>query len=231
MNSIARFIELTADWRWLARRYGLKAALPVIAGELAGLPYRRLRFLLLRRSLVSPFPPVYPQMELEIRRFEARDLPGAARIHRPSEARLCQRRLEAGHIGLAALHAGQLAGYAWASSANDAGLERVPLTLAPGEALCTDAYTAPDVRRLGVQSALTLARFQLLKGLGFKDALSYILFANKPSLVVWQKKLGSELVGDFTFIRFGPWIKIEGSGEFLSKRMHPVQRGRETTGF
>lgn len=231
MNPIARIFELADDWRWMARRQGLGRALPEIGADLAGVPYRRLHFFLLRRSLTAPFPGSFPRVELETRPFERHDLAEATRIHRPSEARLCARRLEAGHIGLAALHNGRMAGYAWACSDDDAGLERVPLKLFIGEALCTDAYTDPNLRGLGVQSVLTLARFQLLKALGFKEALSYILVNNRPSLSVWQKKLGSEIIGDFTFIRFGPWIKIEGNGGFLKERMHPVRQGREKTGL
>lgn len=208
MEWLARLNELTADWRHILRRDGWRSALPEIGRAIATLPYRRMRFSIITRSLTEPLPEWHPKITLEIRPFEQTDLASVRKIDRPSEANLCARRLARGHCGLVACHNGQVAGYAWGCTEVDPALERVHLKLDLGDVLCADVYTAPSLRGQGVQTALVLARFQLFHDLGYRRAVTYIEKRNSPSLAVWQRKLGSQTIGEVDFIRIGPWYRV-----------------------
>lgn len=208
MQSISRLAELFEDWAFLIQRDGLIFALPAIGRGLFNLPYRRIRFVVLARSLIEPLPELQTKVAIEIRPFERAHLELVRFIDRPSAARLCQQRLERGQKGLVAFIQGKPAGYAWGCSEVDPDLETVPLKLEPGDMLCTDVYTSPALRGRGVQTVLTLARFQLFRDLGYRRAISYIEIDNSPSLAVWRRKLGSQTVGKINFLRIGPWYRV-----------------------
>ena len=208
MHPFHRLAELIEDWQYLTRQDGIKSALPIVAREIARLPYRHLQFIILTRLLAEPLSELQPKIPLEIHQFETSDLELVRAIDRPSEARLCERRLEGGQRGLVALHQGQIAGYAWGCIHVDWELERVHLQLEPGDILCTDVYTAPGLRGNGVQTALTLRRFQMFRELGYHRAICYIEVNNTPSLAVWQRKFGAETAGKINFIRIGPWYQV-----------------------
>jgi GNAT superfamily N-acetyltransferase len=216
MKSIARLAELIEDWQYLIQRDGVKSALPAIGLEIARLPYRHMNFLLLARSLIEPFPDLQPNVTLDIRPFTQTDLNLVREIERPSEVRLCFRRLEHGHVGLLALHENQPAGHAWACIKVDPGLERVHPKLEPGDVLCADVYTNPAFRGRGIHTALTLARFRLFRDLGYRRAISYIEVRNAPSLAVWQRKLESVTIGQVDFIRVGPWYRVRYNLDHLT---------------
>jgi len=204
---ISRLNELIQDWDYAIRHDGWRTALPAIGKELLRLPFWHTKFLVVDRSLLEPLPDLQPQIALEIRGFEPSDLDLVRQIDRPSEASLCARRLSHGHIGFLALHKGQPAGHAWASDKVEPTLERVHLKLKPGDMICVDAYTAPNFRGKGVQTALVLARFRLFCDLGYQRAVTYIEKRNYPSLAVWRK-VGSQVVGQVDFLRIGPWRRV-----------------------
>jgi len=208
MDISARFFELAEDWRFYLRRDGVMRALPLVGLEIARLPLRHLDYVLVTRSLSEPLPDLRPRVALEIRPFTRADLAAAATMDRPSEARLCARRLAEGHLGLLALHDGRPAGYAWGCAELDPELERVPLQLEPGDVLCTDVFTVPAYRGQGVQTALTLKRFLLFRGLGYRRAVCYIEAGNTPSRAVWQGKLGGSTAGRIDFLRVGSWYRV-----------------------
>jgi GNAT superfamily N-acetyltransferase len=208
MDIVARFFELAEDWRYYLHRDGLVRALPLVGREVARLPFRHLNYVLVTRSLSEPLPDLQPTIALEIRRFEQADLIAARTMDRPSEARLCARRLAEGHLGLLALHEGRPVGYAWGCGDMDRELERVPLELEPGDVLCTDVFTVPKYRGRGVQTALTLARLQKFRELGYRRAICYIEAGNAPSLAVWQRKLGCASAGRIDFLRVGSWYRV-----------------------
>jgi GNAT superfamily N-acetyltransferase len=208
MEPINRLSELIEDWKFYTQRDGLRSAILAIGSELARLPYRHLQFVILARSLIQPLPDPQPKVAIEIRPFTQVDPELARLIDRPSEARLCARRLDRGHKGLFAFIQDKPAGYAWGCSEVDPDLERVRLKLELGDVLCTDVYTTPVFRGQGVQTALTLARFRLFRDLGFRRAISYIEVNNGPSLAVWQRKLGSMTIGEVDFLRIGPWYRV-----------------------
>lgn len=208
MKALSRLVELMEDWKFLLRRDGFQSALTAAILDVARLPYRHLRFIVLARSLVEPFPNFRPKIGLEIRPFEAADLKLVSEIDRPSEARLCARRLERKHYGLTAWYQKQLAGYAWGCSEMSEVTERVIFPLEPGDILCNDAFTSPTFRGQGVQTALALARFRLFGDLGLGRAICYIETRNAPSLAVWQRKLSGHAIGKIDFLRIGPWYRV-----------------------
>lgn len=212
MNLTSRLAELMEDWKVMIGRDGVRLALPNIGQEIARLPYRHLRFLVLARLLSEPFPDLQPRIPLVIRLFEQGDLKQVRTINCPSEARQCARRLELGHKGLVALYQSQLAGYAWGCDEVNPELERVHIDLEPGDMLCNDMFTNPTYRGQGVHTALSLARFKLFRDFGFRRAICYIEVNNVPSLSVWQRKLGSLTVGYIDFIRIGTLYRVRCIG-------------------
>jgi GNAT superfamily N-acetyltransferase len=208
MNPIGRLVDFLEDWKYLIQQNGFFSTMPAIGEEIVRLPYRHLRFVIVKRSLSMPLPDLQAKIALEIRPFEKADLERVREIYRPSEARLCARRLARGHKGIIALHQGQLKGYAWACTEVDPQLERVHLRLEPGDVLCADVYTHPSFRGKGIQTSLTMARFRMFRDLGYRRAITYIEIRNTPSIAVWQRKLGSQTIGHVDFIRFGFWYRV-----------------------
>ncbi len=215
MNRISEFAE---DWKYFTERYGLRSSLPLIVSDIARLPYRHIKFVVMERQLHHPLPDWQSKIQLFIRTFEQADLEYIRLIDRPSEARLCANRLTQGHKGLIAFylddshlddsHPDQPAGYTWGSTDIDTQLERVHPQLYPGDFLCTDSFTSPAFRGKGIQTALTLARFRLFRELGYIRAISYIDVRNSPSLAVWQRKFNSQPIGQIDFMRIGPWYRV-----------------------
>jgi GNAT superfamily N-acetyltransferase len=208
MQTISRLHEFTEDWRYFTKRGGLKSSLALITTDIARLPFRHLKFIILARSLTDPLPELKPRIELSIRPFNQDDIDLVRQIDRPSEARLCTKRLARGHKGLIALHQGQPVGHAWGCTEVDTNLERVHPKLELGDVLCADVYTTPEFRGKGIQTSLTISRFKLFRDLGYRRAVSYIEMQNTPSLAVWQRKLGSKQIGWVDFIRFGFWYRV-----------------------
>ncbi|HSM23845.1 MAG TPA: GNAT family N-acetyltransferase [Anaerolineaceae bacterium] len=206
-----RLVELSEDWKYIAKRKGKKEFWSLIISDLTKLPYRHLKFVVLGRSLMDPFPEWGPRENLSIRAFEQKDLDIVRQLDRPSEARLCAKRLAEGHHGLVALYNDCPAGYTWGSMDPQTRLERIHPKLDSGDVLCTDSFTAPEFRRKGIQTALTLARFHLFREMGCKRAICCIENNNAPSLAVWQRKLSSKPIGMIDFKRIGPWYRIRYS--------------------
>ena len=224
MEPITRLTELLEDWKDFLQRDGVRSALPAIGREIVQLPYRHMNFLLLARSLIEPLPDLQPKITLDIRPFTQTGLDLVREIERPSEVRLCVRRLAHGHVGLLALHENRPAGHAWACIKIDPGLERVHPRLEPGDVLCADVYTAPAFRGQGIQTALVLARFRLFRDLGYRRAICYIEISNAPSLAVWQRKLGGQIIGQVDFIRAGPWYRVRYNLEHSSDEPGGITR-------
>ena len=112
MEWFARLTELPQDWNCLIQRRGWKRALPQIGEEIIALPYRRIKFVVVARSLLEPLPDLKPKIPVTVRPFEPADLGFVRQERLPSEVRLCIRRLELGHHGLVACIDGAAAGYA-----------------------------------------------------------------------------------------------------------------------
>jgi len=208
MNLTNRLSELIEDWNYLIDRGGLWCMLPTIAQEITRLPYRHLKFYIFHRPLHDALPVIPAKTALIIRPFKQSDLQLVKKIVRPSEVRQSQRHLESEHKGLIALYQDQPVGYAWGSAEINPEIEKVPIALEPGDVLFTDVFTYPPFRGKGVQTALSLARLQMFRELGFHRAICYIEIHNAPSLAVWQRKLGAQKAGSIDFLRIGLWYKV-----------------------
>ncbi len=207
MQTLNRLGELFEDWKFLFRRDGVGKALPLIAREIAWLPYRRMQFVLLAKPLDEPLPEAVARIPIELRSFEATDVKRVKEINRPSEGKLCAQRLERGQKGVTAVHCGQMIAYAWGCTKLDPDLERVSLQLEEGDVYLTDGYTHPDFRGKGIQVPLLVAFFNTFKSLGFKRAVCYIELKNTPSRAVW-KKLNATEIGQIDFTRIGTFYKV-----------------------
>ncbi len=204
MKCMSRIAELLEDWLFWVRRHGGLPAMRAVAGDLARLPYRRIRYIVHGRSLLEPFPDFKPKIPLEIRPFERSDAKFIRQMDRPSEARLCTARLAYGQKGVLALHGSVPVGHAWSCIKVERALERVHLPLRHGDVLFSDAYTAPAFRGRGVQRAMMLARMRLFREMGYRRAINYVDRRNAPSLAA-SRKLGWRVVGHIDFFRIGPW--------------------------
>lgn len=213
MHWYARLAELIEDWRFLIRRDGWRSARRVIVQELVRLPYRQMDYLVLARVLTEPLPDLQPKIPLQVREITADDLNLLRQIDRPSEVKLCTRRLARGYDGYLALHEGRPAGHAWSTDQYDPALERVRTPLSPGDVMFADVYTAPAHRGQGVQTTLALVRLERYRTLGYRRAIVCIERQNHASLAVWRRKLGAQIVGEFVFSRVGPWRRVRLCGE------------------
>ncbi len=203
-NWKGRFAELSGDWRDYFERRSWRQALQAMGMEFLQLPYRHIHYLVVACSLTEPLPVIALPAGFTLRAFTDADVAAVAAIDRPSEARLCQRRIAAGHIGLAAFYEEQLVGHAWACKQFDSNIDRIDLHLPPSDCLCTDAYSAPAYRGRGIHTLLTLERFKIFRDLGYQRAICNIAANNRPSLRVW-KKLGGQVIGELDYFRVGPW--------------------------
>jgi hypothetical protein len=166
------------------------------------LPYRRIRYALIARSLVKPLPDFKSKVHLEIRPFERGDLKFVRKANCPSQAKHFAKRLEYGHFGLVASIENSFAGYAWACT--DAKLERIDMPLTPEDVLCTDAFTHPVFRGRGVHTSLLLERLRFFQELNYNRAVAYIEVSNESSLSVWLK-LEATQIAEIDFSRIGFW--------------------------
>jgi GNAT superfamily N-acetyltransferase len=208
MQFINRLVELIEDWNYLIRRDGMRSSFHTIGQEISSLPYKHRKLLVITYPLLEPFLDYQPTIALNIRPFVHSDLEIVRDMHRPSETKQCARRLTNGHIGLIALSHGQPVGYAWGCVEVDPKLERVKLTLEPGDIYCAYAYTTPCFRGYGVHTALTQERLKIFRERGYKRAISVIDINNAPSLSVWQRKFSSLSSGQIDLIRIGPWYQV-----------------------
>lgn len=201
MKWIYRLIELMVDWKHLIIREGLKSTWITILRELSYLPYRHIEYIVLACDLSEPIAEFEPKSAIEIRPFLKSDLSYVRQEFLPSEANMCDRRLKIGHRGLVATSNSDTVGYCWLCTDDD--LERVDLTIQPGDILITDSFTSPSIRGKGVHTQIAVAALRYTKGLKFKRLIMYIQANNAPSLAVWQKKMGAKVIGRIDFKRIG----------------------------
>jgi GNAT superfamily N-acetyltransferase len=190
-----------ADWRHLLKRDGWKSILSPILKDIVTLPCRRIKYVVLTLDLSKDLPELEAAQDIEIRHFQSSDLSFVHEEFLPSEANLCRRRLQAGHIGFVAVHQGRPVAYSWLCG--DIGLERVKIDLSPGDILATDSFTSPDFRKQGFQSAIASAKIRYACEAGYDRVIAYIEEDNGPSRFIWEQKLGSELKGYLVFQRVG----------------------------
>jgi len=134
------------------------------------------------RSLEDTLPDVRLVEGLTIREATVDDLHLFQSIKKPSEIMICKRLLEEKAICLIALKDKQLASYVWFASEVDPSVHLLYLPLAQDEGYSFDVYTLPAFRRQGVQSALHLRMFQLLRERGYRRVFTLVEVDNYASL-------------------------------------------------
>lgn len=207
MKWIYRLIELMMDWKHLIIRDGLKSSWMVILREFIQLPYRHIEYVVLACSLSKPLSEFESKLTVEIRPFLKSDLDYVRREFLPSEANMCAQRLKIGHRGLVATSKSDTAGYCWLCTDDD--LERVDMRIHHGDILITDSFTSPGFRGRGVLTQLAAAVLRYAKEKKLKRLIMYIEVNNVPSLAVWQKKMGGEVLGYIDFRRIGFWRRTQ----------------------
>lgn len=200
---LIRFRELIADWRHLIKRDGWKSLRSPILKDIVTLLCRRIKYVVLTLDLSKDLPKLEAAQPVEVRFFRSSDLAFVREEFLPSEAHLCRRRLQAGHIGFVAVHQGRPVAYSWLCG--DMSLERVNMDLPPSHILATDSFTSPDFRKQGFQSAIASAKIRYARDAGYAKVIVYIDEGNAPSRFIWENKLGSELTGRLVFQRVGFW--------------------------
>lgn len=203
MKWIYRLIELMIDWKHLIIRDGLKSTWIIVLKELIQLPYRHIEYVILACPLSELIAKFESKLTVEIRPFLKSDLDYVRQEFLPSEANICDQRLKIGHRGLVATLNNDTVGYCWLCTDDD--LERVDLSIQPGDILITDSFTSPSVRGRGVQTQIGVAALRYATELGFKRLIMYIEVNNAPSLAVWQKKFRGKVIGHIDFKRIGFW--------------------------
>jgi GNAT superfamily N-acetyltransferase len=202
---ILRIKELAIDWCHLVRREGLKSTYSNILKEILTLPYKHIKYIVFALPLLDSFPKVSPKAKISVRTFKMKDLDFVREEYLPSEANLCQRRLQIGHLGFLASIDGKPVGYTWLCT--DVSLERIKLNLSKGEILINDAFTTPEFRNLGVKTALAVEAIKKAYDLGYERLIVYIDEKNAPSINVWEKKFRAEIITQIDYIRIGIWRK------------------------
>lgn len=202
-----RLAELIEDWNNNFKVYPWRRALSTTFKRLLQLPYRHTHYLIFAIPLPE-HPPDLSELHFDdsvvIRRFVPQDVPEVAKISRPSEARLCAKRLACDQIGLSAIHNNRLVGFSWACTEIDPTIEKFEFSLEPLDYFSLHAYTSPSFRRRGIQTSMALAQYKIFSEMGFKRAICHIRKNNQPSQY-HVKNIGGYQVGDMDIIRFGPW--------------------------
>jgi GNAT superfamily N-acetyltransferase len=190
---------------------------------LCRLPYRRIHYLQLSRLLSDPLPTIRPGIPLEVRPFEQSDLQAVSNEYLPSEAKLCEKRMERGHFGFVACHNGRFLGCAWACT--DCSLERVVLPFDAGDILFNDAFTVPAYRGRGVQTSLLVARLHFSRESGYRRAVAYAEISNLPSIKAWLK-VGGSVTGHIRLTRVFNWRRSSfRSGSCGQNTFVPFSKG------
>lgn len=203
-----RFGELIEDWKFYLKMYPWRYSISTILKEFMQLPYLHIHYLIYSRSLAEPFPELYSDVSIVIRRFAQQDLPEVAKINRPSEATLCAKHFADEHEGVAALCEDQLVGYSWAYTKFNPTIDKFDFKLEPLDFLCNDAFTSPNFRGRSIQPTLLLTHFRIFHEMGFQRAFGYIDQRNRSSIRVWEK-LGGYCIGNIEYVRIGPKRRVK----------------------
>ena len=202
-----RLAELIEDWRNNFKVYPWRHALSAMFKRLLQLPYRHTHYLV----FAIPLPENLPDLSAfhfadstVIRRFVSQDVAEVAKISRPSEARLCAKRLARGQIGLSAIHNNRLVGFSWACAEIDPTIDKFEFNLEPLDYFALHAYTSPSFRRRGIQTSMALTQYKIFSEMGYKRAICHIRKNNQPSQQ-HVRNIGGYQVGDINFVRIGPW--------------------------
>ena len=153
-------------------------------------------------QLLESAPEVPPPPGVAIRRLSDNDWPALSRI--VTRRSLASFRILAanGRHGLVAWRGSEAIGYGWVAEWIGPDVSTYPLALPPHAAYLWDLYVVPAERSSGVGSALSSARVQLARRLGFREGWRMIAPSNGASLRTLAKTgTDTRTVGELRFIK------------------------------
>lgn len=169
---------------------------------------------------------------LEMRLLQPDDVEAYARSRgRPVETVPALRRLEEGHVCVAAWLDGAIVSTAWYAfdSVRVDEIDRV-LRLAPDEAYVYDSYTVESLRGLSIAALRGRWAIEHFRGLGFKRTVGWVSPKNLPAFGP-ARKLGADTLGRAGFFRLGPWrrefVEPAGARRTWASRGEPIVLARD----
>lgn len=200
MSTWDKLIGLILDLREQFRRGDLRQAVRWSVKTLASLPYRRIEYTVLARSLLEPWPVAEPRLPIVLRRATEADLVRFRGLVSPSDLRHFTHRFAYGRYCFLALDGGNLAAYCWATTQIDLDVDNLEMQLQPGDFYGDDAYTVLCYRRQGIQAAMLLYRNEYMKCLGCQRVVAIVEEDNLASQRM-VRKLGYQEVDHLSFRR------------------------------
>jgi hypothetical protein len=157
--------------------------------------------------------PAGPPVEMRLLRPE--DVEEYARSRgRSVDAVPVRRRLEEGHVCVAAWLDGTIVSTAWYAFDTVLAdeIDR-PLKLAPDEVYVYDSYTTESLRGLSIAALRGRWAIEHFRRLGFKRTVGWVSPKNLPAFGP-GRKLGADTLGRAGYLRLGPWRRdfVEPAG-------------------
>ncbi len=195
--------RFSKDLQTKIHREGWWSASRWLLQYLATIPYERIEFTVLARSLHDHLPIPLPSIPLAMRLATQADLPYLQDLVLPSEYSYFVRRLEHGRfcfLSFLAENPQELIAYRWATTEIDPDIDALIMDLPPGSAYIDDVYTAPAYRRQNIQAALYSFCLQHLRDCGYEQFIAIIDVKNLASQALAQKR-GYRPIGRAAFLR------------------------------
>ena len=149
---------------------------------------------------------------LEWQALTASDAPEIAAINPLVDADAFQRRFALGMACFGVRLDGALVHYRWyASTPVWLPFLRLRWVPEPGDYTVFDVFTAPEARRRGLHTTISIQALERARGLGLRRFVAFIAWWNEPSLLV-ARRLGAVRAGSVTLWRLGPLSAHSSSG-------------------
>lgn len=211
------------------RREGARRLLARAATVVCGTVYRRV--VLVAVDLTQELPDGPCDVPIEIRLLQAEDAEAYARFRSGTEPDRVARRLDEGHVCVAAWLEGEIVTAQWyAFGRNRLDAIGRPLDLAEDEVYAYDSYTAEPLRGRRLATARAIWACRYLRGAGYRRTLGYIAPQNRPAFGPPRRVEAREL-GTAGFVRLGPWrrdfVRVRGGRRVWTRPGTPIEVGRD----
>ena len=214
----------------MLRREGLGRVAARASVVARGAVYRYVVFVAM--DLTRPVLEVPPGPPVEMRVLRPDDVDAYARSRsRSVESVPALRRLEEGHVCVAAWLDGEIVSTAWYAfdSVRVDEIGRV-LRLAPDEAYVYDSHTTESLRGLGIASLRGRWAIAHFRELGFRRTVGWVSPENLPAFGP-ARKLGYDTLGRAGYFRLGPWrrefVEPAGGKRRWASRGEPIVLARD----
>lgn len=208
----------------VARREGTGRLLARTSVVVRGAVYRYVVFVGI--DLTSPAPELAPGPPIEMRLLGPEDVEAYARFRgRPVESVPALRRLERGHLCVAAWLDGEIVSAIW-YALRSAWMDEIDrgLTLTPNELYAYDSYTTESRRGQGIAPLRGRWALEYFREHGYRRTVAWISPQNLPALRA-ARKIGTEL-GRAGFVRLGPlrrdFVQPSGGTRRWAARNEPI---------